>query len=318
MDRNYALEFVRVTELAAIESARWMGRGDEKAADQAAVTAMRKMFNTIDFDGRVVIGEGERDEAPMLYIGEKVGTGSGDKLDLALDPLEGTTICANGLNNAIAVCAIAQEGNFLHAPDTYMQKIAVGPDAAEVIDLDATPTENLNRIAEAKGKNVSNLTAVILDRPRHKELIDEVRKAGARIWLIGDGDVAAAISTAMPESGVDVLMGVGGAPEGVIAAAAIRCVGGNFQGRLKPRKEEEIERAKKMGVEDINKKFTLHELASGNVMFVATGVTMGTFLDGVKFTPNGALTESIVMRSESGTVRRVQAEHFFDKKPTHS
>lgn len=318
MDRNYALEFVRVTEMAAIESARWMGRGDEKAADQAAVTAMRKMFNTIDFDGRVVIGEGERDEAPMLYIGEKVGSGKGYKLDLALDPLEGTTICANGMNNSIAVCAIAEEGNFLHAPDTYMQKIAVGPDAIGAIDLDATPTENLKNIAKAKGTSVSNLTAVILDRPRHQDLINEVREAGARIWLIGDGDVAAAISTAMPESGVDVLMGTGGAPEGVIAAAAIRCVGGDFQGRLKPRNDGEIERAKKMGIDDINKKFSLHELASGNVMFVATGVTMGTFLDGVKFTKHGAHTESIVMRSESGTVRRIQAEHFFDKKPSHN
>lgn len=317
MDRNYALEFVRVTEMAAIESARLMGRGDEKQADQAAVTAMRKMFNSIEFDGTVVIGEGERDEAPMLYIGEKVGAGKGAKLDLALDPLEGTTICARGGNNSISVIAVAEEGNFLHAPDTYMEKIAVGPEAANAIDLAASPTENLKEIAKALKKPVDSLTVVILDRPRHEDLIAEVRRAGARIWLIGDGDVSAAISAAMTNSGVDVLMGSGGAPEGVIAAAAIRCIGGNMQGRLKFRNQNEIDRAQKMGIKDVHKIWSLEEMARGNVMFVATGVTQGNFLDGVRFTPGGAETHSVVMRSETGTVRDIRATHRFDKKPRY-
>lgn len=317
MDRNYAMEFVRVTEMAAIESARLMGRGDEKQADQAAVTAMRKMFNSIDFNGRVVIGEGERDEAPMLYIGEQVGTGKGARLDLALDPLEGTTICAKGGNNSISVIAIAEDGNFLHAPDTYMEKIAVGPEAASAIDLSMSPTQNLKEIARAKKTDVESLTVVILDRPRHADLIAEVRRAGARIWLIGDGDVSAAISAAMPHSGVDVLMGTGGAPEGVIAAAAIRCIGGNMQGRLKFRNDNEISRAKKMGVTEIHKIWQLEEMAKGNVMFCATGVTQGNFLNGVRFTPGGAETHSIVMRSETGTVREIHATHRFDKKPRY-
>jgi fructose-1,6-bisphosphatase class II len=317
MDRNYAMEFVRVTEMAAIESARLMGRGDEKQADQAAVTAMRKMFNSIDFDGRVVIGEGERDEAPMLYIGEKVGTGKGSRLDLALDPLEGTTICAKGGSNSISVIAVAEDGNFLHAPDTYMEKIAVGAEAANAIDLSASPTQNLKEIAKAKKTIVENLTVVILDRPRHEDLIAEVRRAGARIWLIGDGDVSAAISAAMPNSGVDVLMGTGGAPEGVIAAAAIRCIGGNMQGRLKPRNQSEIDRAAKMGINEIHRIWQLEEMAKGNVMFCATGVTQGNFLDGVKFTPGGCSTHSIIMRSETGTVREIRANHRFDKKPQY-
>ncbi len=317
MDRNYAMEFVRVTEMAAIESARLMGRGDENQADQAAVTAMRKMFNSIDFDGRVVIGEGERDEAPMLYIGEKVGTGKGARLDLALDPLEGTTICAKGGNNSISVIAVAEDGNFLHAPDTYMEKIAVGADAANAIDLSASPTQNLKEIAKAKKTEVQNLTVIILDRPRHADLIAEVRRAGARIWLIGDGDVSAAISAAIPNSGVDVLMGTGGAPEGVIAAAAIRCIGGNMQGRLKPRNQEEIDRAARMGIKEIHRIWQLEEMAKGNVMFCATGVTQGNFLDGVKFTAGGASTHSIIMRSETGTVRDIRATHRFDKKPKY-
>lgn len=317
MDRNYALEFVRVTEIAAIESARWMGRGDNHAADQAAVSAMRKMFNTIDFSGRVVIGEGERDEAPMLYIGEEVGKGGGARLDLALDPLEGTTICAHGGPNSISVIAVAEEGNFLHAPDTYMEKIAVGPDAADAIDLSRTPTENLKAIARAKKTDIENLTVVVLDRPRHEELIKEVRATGARIWLIGDGDVSAAISACLPHTGVDVLMGSGGAPEGVISAAAIRCTGGNIQGRLKFRNPEEEARARKMGIKDPHKIFSIEEMARGNVMFVATGVTTGNFLQGVKFTGQGAETHSIVMRSESGTVRHIRAEHHFEKKPKY-
>ena len=317
MNRNFALEFVRVTEAAALESARLMGRGDEKAADHAAVEAMRSMLNSIEFDGTVVIGEGERDEAPMLYIGEKVGRGAGPKLDLALDPLEGTTICARGGNNSLAVIAIAEEGHFLHAPDTYMQKIAVGPDAKGAIDLSASPTQNLKNIAQAKKCQIEDLTVIILDRPRHADLIAEVRKVGARIWLINDGDVSAAIATCKKGSGVDVLMGIGGAPEGVIAAAALRCMGGDFQGRLVFRHEEEKTRARKMGIENFDRIYKIHELASGNVMFCATGVTQGTFLDGVRFVSGGALTHSVVMRSESGTVRFIEAEHHFDRKPRY-
>lgn len=315
MNRNYALEFVRVTEAAALSSARHMGRGDEKMADQAAVDAMRRVLNTIEFDGTVVIGEGERDEAPMLYIGEKVGKGGPDRLDLALDPLEGTTICANGLNNSISVIAIADEGKFLHSPDCYMEKIAVGKEAKGTIDLNATPTQNLKEIAKAKKCSVSDLTAIILDRPRHAELIKEVRMAGARIWLIGDGDVSAAIATTQASSGVDVLFGTGGAPEGVIAAAALRCRGGDFQGRLVLRNDDEKARAKKMGISDFSKVYSIQDLASGNVMFCATGVTQGTFLNGVRFFPGGAYTHSIVMRSETGTIRYIQAEHHFDVKP---
>jgi fructose-1,6-bisphosphatase class II len=317
MDRNFAMEFVRVTEAAALESARLMGRGDEKAADHAAVEAMRKMLNSVQFDGTVVIGEGERDEAPMLYIGEKVGKGGSTKLDLALDPLEGTTICASGGNNAISVIAIAEEGRFLHAPDTYMQKIAVGPDAKGAIDLKATPTENLKNIARAKKCNVDDLTVVILDRPRHADLIAEVRRSGARIHLIGDGDVSAAIATCKRDSGVDVLMGQGGAPEGVIAAAALRCMGGDFLGQLIFRKDDEKARAKKMGVTDLDRIYKIDELAQGNVMFCATGVTQGTFLDGVRFFRGGAHTHSVVMRSQSGTIRFIQAEHHFDRKPQY-
>lgn len=314
MNRNFALEFVRVTEAAAIASARLMGRGDEKAADHAAVESMRSAMNSIDFDGTVVIGEGERDEAPMLYIGEKVGRG-GPRLDLALDPLEGTTICAKGNFNAMSVIAIAEAGNFLHAPDCYMEKIAVGPAARGKVDLRKTPTENLNAVARAKGCDVQDLTVVILDRPRHEALIREVRQAGARIWLIGDGDVSAAISTCSPDSGVDILMGSGGAPEGVIAAAALRCTGGDFQGRLILKDAEQVERARKMGVSDPNKIYQIDELAKGNVLFCATGVTQGTSLKGVRFHAGGAKTHSVVMRSETGTVRYIEAEHHFERKP---
>lgn len=253
----------------------------------------------------------------MLYIGEKVGKGNGPRLDLALDPLEGTTICARGGNNALCVIAIAEEGKFLHAPDTYMQKIAVGPEGRGAIDLKASPTENLKNIARAKKCYVEDLTVVILDRPRHTELITEVRKAGARIWLIGDGDVSAAIATCKPGSGIDVLMGTGGAPEGVIAAAALRCIGGDFQGSLAFRNDEERGRAKKMGVSDLDRVYKIDELAAGNVMFCATGVTQGTYLDGVRFSSGGARTHSVVMRSESGTVRFIEAEHHFDRKPKY-
>jgi len=295
MNRNLALEFVRVTEMAAIASARLVGRGDEKAADQAAVESMRTMMDSIECNAVVVIGEGERDEAPMLYIGEKVGTGTGPELEIAVD----------------------DKGCLLHAPDTYMQKIAVGPEAKGAVDITSTPSENLKRIAEAKNCRVQDLTVIVLDRPRHKDLLNEVRASGARINLIGDGDVAAAIATCNPDSGVDVLMGIGGAPEGVISAAALRCIGGDFQGILKPRNDEEIQRAKVMGVKDINKIYQIDELASGNVMFCATGVTDGNFLKGVQFKPWGAITHSVVMRSESGTIRTISAEHHFDKKPRY-
>src|SRR5690606_35043262 len=257
MNRNLAMEFVRVTEMAAIASARLMGGGDEKAADQAAVDAMRAMLDSVECDATVVIGEGERGEAPMLYIGEKVGTGNGSKLEIALDPLEGTTICAHGGPNSISVMAIGEAGNMLHAPDTYMLKIATGREGKGVVDIRETATENLKRLADVKKSRVADLTAVVLDRPRHKDLIEEIRAAGARIQLIGDGDVASAIATATPNSGVDILFGIGGAPEGVIAAAALQCLGGEFQGILQPRNNEEIERARKMGITDIGKVFKI-------------------------------------------------------------
>ena len=316
MDRNLALEAIRVTEAAALSCARLTGRGDEKAADQAAVDAMRKAFDALPIDGTVVIGEGERDEAPMLYIGEKVGSG-GPKVDIALDPLEGTTICATGAPNALAVIAMADGGNLLHCPDTYMEKIAVGPAGKGVVDLDKSPTQNLRALAEAKRCKVEDLTVIILSRPRHEAIIKEVRQAGARIRLIGDGDVSAAIATTKPETGIDLLLGIGGAPEGVLAAAALRCVGGEFQGRLAPRNNEEIERAKKMGVGDIKKKFSIEQLAAGDVMFAATGVTDGDYLQGVHFFPGGATTQSVVMRSKTRTIRIINATHYFDHKPNY-
>lgn len=318
MDRNLALEFVRVTEAAALASARWVGRGDEKSADAAAVDAMRKAFDVIHMKGTVVIGEGERDEAPMLYIGEKVGNTSGDapSLDIALDPLEGTTICATGGFGSIAVIAVAEKGRFLHAPDTYMDKIACGPAAKGCIDIDKTATENIHAVAKALDKAVNDLTVVILNRPRHEALIAEARKTGARIHLIGDGDVSAAVSAAWPDSGIDLLMGIGGAPEGVISAAAMQCLGGDFQGRLKFRNEEERARATRMGITDLDKKFTLDELSSGSVMFVATGVTDGSLLKGIRFLPDGkAKSHSVVMRSQTGTIRTIEAFHDLSRKP---
>ncbi len=317
MDRNLALEVVRVTEAAALSCARLMGRGDEKAADQAAVDAMRQAFNGLVIDGTVVIGEGERDEAPMLYIGEKVGMGTGPKVDIALDPLEGTTICANGGPNALSVIAMAEQGKFLHCPDTYMEKIAVGPVGKGVVDLDKSPTANLKALAEAKGERVEDLTVIILYRPRHEALIQEVRRAGARIRLISDGDVSAAIATTKPETDIDLLLGIGGAPEGVLAAAALRCVDGDMQGRLKPRNPQEIERAQAMGIKDINKKFSLSELAGGDVMFAATGVTDGDYLKGVHFFGGGATTQSVVMRSKTRTIRVIDATHHFAFKPKY-
>lgn len=315
MDRNLALECVRVTESAAISCARLMGRGDRHAADGAAVDAMRNALNDLPIDGTVVIGEGERDEAPMLYIGEKVGKG-GEKVDIALDPLEGTNLCATGGPNALAVIAIAEAGNFLHAPDTYMEKIAVGPRAKGVIDITKSPTWNLQAVAKAKDCAIQDLTVIILERDRHDALIREVRDAGARIKLITDGDVSAAIATCWERTGVDILMGIGGAPEGVLAAAALRCVGGDMQGILRFRNEEEKARALKMGVKDLGKVFQLEELAKGDVVFAATGVTTGDMLKGVDFLGGGAITtESVVMRSKTGTLRYIRTEHHIGRKP---
>ncbi|MCC6623468.1 MAG: class II fructose-bisphosphatase [Deltaproteobacteria bacterium] len=314
MLRQLSLEMVRVTEAAALAAARFMGRGDEKAADRAAVEAMRAEFGLTDIAGRIVIGEGERDEAPMLYIGEEVGSNApgSPAVDIAVDPLEGTTICAHGGPNAIACLALAKRGTMLHAPDTYMQKIAVGPDSVGAIDLRRSTTENLYRVAARKDMPVSNLTVCILDRPRHKDLIDEVRKAGCRIRLIRDGDVSAAIATAIPDAPIDVLMGTGGAPEGVLAAAALRALGGEIQGKLMWRSDAERERAKGMGIEDPDKIFMTTDLVSGDdAIFAATGVTDGDFLDGVRFRKGGATSNSVVMRVATGTIRFLTAHHDF-------
>jgi fructose-1,6-bisphosphatase II len=311
MDRNLALEMVRVTEAAAIASARLMGRGDRNGADAAAVEAMRRAFENVAVVGEVVIGEGERDEAPMLYIGERVGRGvaGSEEVEIAVDPLEGTNLCATGAPNALSVIAIGEKGKLLRAPDTYMEKIAVGPRARGAVDLRRAPTDNLRSVAAALGKDVRDLTVVILERPRHDAIVAEVREAGARIKLISDGDVAGALNTAFPESGVDVLLGTGGAPEGVIAAAALRCVGGDLQGRLRFRSDAERARARRMGVTDLDRVMSIEELAAGDVMFAATGVTNGDFLKGVHFTGDGARTHSVVMRSKSGTVRYIEAIH---------
>jgi fructose-1,6-bisphosphatase II / sedoheptulose-1,7-bisphosphatase len=315
MDRNLALEAVRVTEAAALSASRLMGRGDEKAADQAAVYGLRQALNRGAIDGTVVIGEGERDEAPMLFIGEKVGTGQGPKIDIALDPLEGTTITAKGGANALAVLAMADDGGFLNAPDVYMDKIAVGgglPD--HIVDLDEAPAENLKNLARAKKAEIADLVVCILDRPRHAELIARVREAGARIMLIGDGDVSGVIATSDPETGIDIYMGSGGAPEGVLAAAALRCIGGQMQGRLLFRNDDERGRAHRLGIADLNRKYDLLDMAHGDVMFAATGVTNGSMLKGVRRFPGGAFTHSVVMRSKTGTVRRVEADHDFTRK----
>ncbi|RKY60622.1 MAG: class II fructose-bisphosphatase [Candidatus Neomarinimicrobiota bacterium] len=312
MDRNLALEIVRVTEAAALASAEWVGRGDGKGADQAAVSAMRECLDSISFKGTVVIGEGERDEAPMLFIGENVGNGESPEVDIAVDPLECTNSVAYGRSNALAVIAIAPKGKLLHAPDTYMEKIAVGPEAAEAINLNASVEENIGRVAECLGYKIPELTVVILDRERHEHLIERVRKTGARIHLIADGDVSSAIAAAMPDTGVNLLLGIGGAPEGVLAAAALRCIGGAMQGRLVPRNQEERERAIRMGVKDINKVFDLKELAQGeDIMFAATGVTNGDLLKGVIFRKDGASTYSLVLRQSSGTRRLIESDHYF-------
>jgi fructose-1,6-bisphosphatase II len=316
MDRELALEFVRVTEAAAIASARWMGMGKKHEADEAATTAMRAMFDTVAMDGCVVIGEGEMDEAPMLYIGEKLGTGVEPKVDIAVDPLEGTNILARGLWNAMAVIAIAPQGTLLHAPDMYMDKIAVGPAAAGKVHIDASVKENIGNVALATGKQVSDVVAVVLDRPRHQKIIDEIREAGARIKLISDGDVAAAIHTGFEHTGVDIMFGIGGAPEGVLAAVALKCLGGEFQGRLVPQNEEEFERCVKMGLPDPTKILLMDDLVKGDeAFFAATGVTDGELLRGVRFMPQRiATTHSLVMRANTGTVRMVEARHRLDKK----
>jgi fructose-1,6-bisphosphatase II / sedoheptulose-1,7-bisphosphatase len=313
-DRNLALELVRVTEAAALAASRWVGLGKKNEADGAAVEAMRKAFDTVAIEGTVVIGEGEMDEAPMLFIGEKVGAG-GPKMDIAVDPLEGTTLTAKGGPAALAVVALAEHGNFLHAPDIYMDKIAVGgglPDG--VVDLDTSVGDNLRNLARAKKCDVSDLVACILDRDRHKELIAKVREAGARIMLISDGDVNGVVATATPASEIDIYLGSGGAPEGVLAAAALRCIGGQMQGRLMFEDDAQIARVKDMGHPDPRRKFTLEEMAKGDVMFAATGVTTGAMLRGVKRFGHGAITHSMVMRSKSGTARFIEAHHNFTTK----
>ena len=311
LDRILTLEIARVTERAAVAAARLRGRGDEKAADQVAVDAMRQELNRLPIDGTVVIGEGERDEAPMLYIGEEVGTKDGAAVDIALDPPEGTTICAKNLPNSLAVIAIAEKGSLLYAPDVYMEKVAIGPGyPPNTVKLDATPTENVNAVAKAKGVEPHEITVCILDRPRHAKLIEEVRGTGAAIRLIGDGDVAGIIHTTDPdETGIDLYLGIGGAPEGVLAAAALRCIGGQMEGRLQLNTPEKIARAAKMGITDPDKIYRMEEMAQGDVLFSATGVTDGNLLAGVKFARDAISTHTIVMRSSSKTVREIKARH---------
>lgn len=316
MERELALEFVRVTEAAALASARLMGRGLKDEADQAAVHAMRAMFDTVQMEGTVVIGEGEMDEAPMLYIGEKLGNGCGPKVDVAVDPVEGTSLVAKGSPNAIAVLAVAPKGMLLNAPDMYMDKIATGPSGKGRVHLDMTPTENLKELAKAMNKRVQDLVAVILDRPRHNKIIEEVREAGARVKLISDGDVAAAIATGYARSGVDILFGIGGAPEGVLAAAALRCLGGEMQGRLLAETEEQLQRMKKMNINEPDKIFLIEDLAgTDDVIFSATGITDGDLIEGVRFMGNIATTQSLVMRAKTGTIRTVGTQHSLDRKP---
>lgn len=319
MERELTMEFARVTEAAALASARWVGMGQKNEADDAAVEAMRAVFDTIHMDGTVVIGEGEMDEAPMLYIGEKLGSGEDPEVDVAVDPLEGTTLVAKGMPGAIAVLAVTKRYGLLHAPDMYMDKIAVGPLAAGRIHLDAPVAENLENIAKGLNKSVKDLTVVILDRPRHAEIIRQVREAGSRIRLITDGDVAPAVACALPGSGVDVMMGVGGAPEGVLAAAALRCMGGEMQGRLWPENDEDIQRALNLGITDVHKLLTLNDLVNtDDIFFAATGITEGPLLKGVMYCSDGATTHTVVMRGKTGTVRFIEAKHCFAKKPKYA
>jgi fructose-1,6-bisphosphatase II len=313
-DRNLAMELVRATEAGALAAARWMGRGDKIAADQAAVDGLRTALATIEMDGIVVIGEGEKDEAPMLYIGEEVGKGSEPRVDIAVDPVEGTRLLANGMPNAISVVAISERGT-MHFPAkiAYMEKLATGPEAADAIDIERPLRENLERVAKAKGMGIRDLTVVVLDRPRHSEIVEEIRTAGARIKFITDGDVAGALMGAMPETGLDMLVGIGGATEGTISACALKCMGGNLQSRIWPRNDEERQLVKEMNL-DVTKVYTMDDLVSSdNVFFAATGITDGELLRGVHYSANGATTESLVMRSKSGTIRRVDASHRLDK-----
>ena len=315
MDRSLAIEFARVTEAAAINCAHWIGKGEKNMADGAAVEAMRKMFDTVAISGTVVIGEGEMDEAPMLYIGEKVGKG-GVEVDIAVDPLEGTNLTAQNMNGAIAVMAIAEKGSLLHAPDMYMDKIVVGPKAKGAIDINLAPEENMLNVAKALGKDVRDLNIVMLERERHQYIVDAARKLGARCKFISDGDVSPVIATSFGTEGIDMMMGKGGAPEGVIAAAAIKCMGGDMQGRLVPETEEEIRRVHEMGIADVNKVLTLDDLVSTNdVYFVATGVTNGDMLKGVRFTEKHAITHTVVMRGLTSTIRFIEAYHDYDHKP---
>jgi len=313
-DRNLALEIVRVTEAAALAGARWVGRGDKVAADQAAVDAMRLMLDTVSMDGVVVIGEGEKDEAPMLYNGEQVGNGNGPAVDVAVDPIDGTRLTSIGQPNALSVVAVAERDSmFFPGAAVYMEKVAVGPDAVAAIDITASPAENVGRVARAKGVRPEDITVVILDRDRHEGIVKDVREAGARVFLITDGDVAPAIAAARPDSGIDMLLGIGGTPEGVIAACALKCLGGDMQGRLYPRNEEEREKLERAGF-DVGEVLTLENLVSGkDVFFAATGITSGSLLRGVQYDPAGATTYSMVMRSRSGTVRYIEAHHEFEK-----
>ncbi len=317
MDRNLALELARVTEAAALDSGRWVGKGDKISADAAATEAMRRTLGAMEINGLVVIGEGEMDEAPMLYIGEKLGRGKPGEceVDIAVDPLEGTTICSKGTNGAIATIAMAPRGGFLHAPDMYMEKLVTGPAGIGAVDMQKSAGENVLALAKAKNCNPQDLTIVLLDRPRHDKAIAEIRKAGARIHLIPDGDVAAAVAAAVEDNGVDMMIGIGGAPEGVLTAAAIRCLGGFMQGRLVFMSEEERTRASDMGITDFDKVYQSEEMAQGEVFFAATGVTNGDLVRGVRYFSNGAKTHTVVMRSKSRTVRFLETIHYFDHKP---
>lgn len=317
MDRNLALEAVRVTEAAALASARLMGRGDIVATDRAGTDAMSKALRAIAVSGTIVIGEGDSGEADVLYSGEKVGNGQGPAIDVALDPLEGATICATGGFNALAIMAFAEPGGILRCPNCQMEKIVVGPEGRGIIDLDKSPSDNLRLLADAKGVYVADLTVAILDRPRHENLVKEVRRAGARIKLLADGDVAAGIATALPSSGIDMLLGTGGGPQGVLTAAATRCNGGDMQARFRPRNAEEAEKLRAAGIEDIGARYSAEKMASGSVMFAATGVTDGDLLRGVRFYKGGATTNSVVMRSRTLTSRFIQATHRFDLKPEY-
>ncbi len=309
------MELVRVTEAAALASARWMGRGKKDEADDAATTAMRNVFDTVPMKGTVVIGEGEMDEAPMLYIGEKLGTGYGQRVDVAVDPLEGTNIVASGGWNALAVIAVADHGNLLHAPDMYMDKIAVGPEAVGKIDINAPLVDNITAVAKAKNKDIEDVVATILNRPRHEQIIQQLREMGVRIKLINDGDVAGAINTAFDSTGVDILFGSGGAPEGVLAAVALKCLGGEIQGKLIPQDDSELQRCIKMGI-DVNKVLLMEDLVKGDdAIFAATGVTDGELLRGVQFKASYGETQSVVMRAKSGTVRFIDGRHSLKKKP---